>query len=34
MTGKKTLEEIAERLKLRPSTVAEVIVTAKRKWTR
>jgi hypothetical protein len=34
MTGKKTLEEIAERLKRRPETVAEMIVAAKRKWKR
>jgi hypothetical protein len=34
MTGKKTLEEIAERLKLRPDTVAEMIVAAKRRWMR
>jgi hypothetical protein len=34
MTGKKTLEEIAERLKLRPDTVAEMIVAAKRRWKR
>jgi DNA-binding MarR family transcriptional regulator len=32
MTGKKTLEEISERLKLRPDTVAEMIVAAKRRW--
>jgi DNA-binding NarL/FixJ family response regulator len=34
MTGKKTLEEIAARLKLRPDTVAEMIVAAKRRWKR
>jgi DNA-binding NarL/FixJ family response regulator len=34
MTGKKTLEEIAERLKLRPDTVAKMIVAAKRRWKR
>ena len=34
MTGKKTLEEIAERLKLRPDTVAKMIVAAKRRWRR
>jgi DNA-binding NarL/FixJ family response regulator len=34
MAGRKTLEEIAERLKLRPDTVAEMIVAAKRKWKR
>ena len=34
MTGKKTLEEISERLKLRPDTVAEMIVAAKRRWKR
>ena len=34
MTGKKTLEEISERLKLRPDTVAEMIVDAKRRWKR
>jgi hypothetical protein len=34
MTGKKTLEEISERLKLRPDTVAEMIVAAKRRWAR
>ena len=34
MTGKKTLEEIAERLKRRPETVAEMIVAAKRRWKR
>jgi hypothetical protein len=32
MTGKKTLEEISGRLKLRPDTVAEMIVAAKRRW--
>jgi hypothetical protein len=34
MTGKKTLEEIAERLELRPDTVARMIVAAKRRWKR
>ena len=34
MTGKKTLEEIAARLKVRPDTVAEMIVAAKRRWKR
>jgi hypothetical protein len=34
MTGKKTLEEISERLKLRSDTVAEMIVAAKRRWKR
>jgi cell pole-organizing protein PopZ len=34
MTGKKTLDEIAERLKLRPDTVAKMIVAAKRRWRR
>jgi hypothetical protein len=34
MTGKKTLEEIAERLNLRRDTVARMIVAAKRRWTR
>lgn len=34
MTGKKTLEEISERLKLRPDTIAAMIVAAKRKWKR
>jgi len=34
MTGKKTLEEIAVRLKLRPDTVAKIIVAAKRRWKR
>jgi hypothetical protein len=34
MTGQKTLEEIAERLKLRPDTVAAMIVAAKRRWKR
>jgi hypothetical protein len=34
MTGKKTLEEISERLRLRPDTVAEMIVAAKRRWRR
>ena len=32
VTGRKTLDEIAERLKLRPDTVAEMIVAAKRRW--
>lgn len=34
MTGEKTLEEISERLDLRPDTVAEMIVAAKRRWKR
>ena len=34
MTGKKTLEEISERLKVRPDTVAAMIVAAKRRWKR
>jgi cell pole-organizing protein PopZ len=34
ITGRKTLDEIAERLRLRPDTVAEMIVAAKRRWRR
>jgi hypothetical protein len=34
ITGKKTLDQIAERLKLRPDTVAKMIAAAKRRWTR
>jgi hypothetical protein len=34
VTGRKTLEEIAERLELRPDTVAKMIVVAKRRWRR
>jgi hypothetical protein len=34
ITGRKTLNEIAERLGLRPDTVAKMIVTAKRAWSR
>jgi hypothetical protein len=34
ITGRKTLEEIAERLGLRPDTVAKMIVAAKRRWRR
>jgi cell pole-organizing protein PopZ len=34
VTGRKTLDEIAERLKLRPNTVAKMIVAAKRSWKR
>ena len=34
ITGRKTLNEIAERLSLRPDTVARMIVAAKRAWTR
>lgn len=34
VTGRKTLNEIAERLVLRPDTVARMIVAAKRAWRR
>jgi hypothetical protein len=34
VTGRKTLDEIAERLGLRPNTVAKMIVAAKRRWRR
>lgn len=34
VTGRKTLNEIAERLGLRPDTVARMIVSAKRAWRR
>jgi hypothetical protein len=34
ITGRKTLNEISERLSLRPDTVAKMIVTAKRAWSR
>jgi hypothetical protein len=34
VTGRKTLHEIAERLSLRPDTVARMIVAAKRAWRR
>ena len=34
VTGRKTLNEIAERLGLRPDTVAKMIVAAKRAWRR
>jgi hypothetical protein len=34
ITGRKTLDEIAERLSLRPDTVAKMIVAAKRRWRR
>ena len=34
ITGKKTLDQIAERLKLRPDTVATMIAAAKRGWKR
>jgi hypothetical protein len=34
ITGRKPLNEIAERLGLRPDTVAKMIVTAKRAWSR
>jgi hypothetical protein len=34
ITGRKTLNEIAERLGLGPDTVAKMIVTAKRAWSR
>jgi cell pole-organizing protein PopZ len=34
VTGRKTLDEIAERLGLRPDTVAKMIVAAKRRWRR
>lgn len=34
VTGKKPLNEIAERLNLRPDTVAKMISAAKRRWSR
>jgi cell pole-organizing protein PopZ len=34
ITGRKTLDEISERLGLRPETVAKMIVAAKRRWKR
>lgn len=34
ITGRKTLDEIAERLGLRPDTIARMIVVAKRRWRR
>jgi hypothetical protein len=34
ITGRKTLNEIAERLGMRPDTVAKMIVAAKRAWSR
>jgi cell pole-organizing protein PopZ len=34
ITGRKTLDEIAERLSVRPDTVAKMIVAAKRRWKR
>lgn len=34
ITGRKTLDEIADRLGLRPDTVAKMIVAAKRRWRR
>ena len=34
ITGRKTLDEIAERLGLRTDTVAKMIVAAKRRWRR
>lgn len=34
VTGRKSLNEIAERLGLRPGTVAKMIVAAKRAWRR
>jgi hypothetical protein len=34
ITGRKSLEEIAERLKRRPDTVARMIGAAKRRWKR
>ncbi len=34
ITGRKTLDEIAERLNLRPDTVARMIAIAKRRWNR
>jgi len=34
IAGRKTLDEIAERLGLRPGTVANMIVAAKRRWRR
>jgi hypothetical protein len=34
ITGRKTLDQIADRLSLRPDTVAKMIVAAKRRWRR
>jgi hypothetical protein len=34
ITGRKSLDEIAERLSLRPDTAAKMIVAAKRRWRR
>jgi hypothetical protein len=34
VTGRKSLHEIAARIGLRPDTVARMIVTAKRRWSR
>ena len=34
ITGRKSLDEIAERLGLRPDTIAKMIVAAKRRWRR
>jgi hypothetical protein len=34
ITGRKTLDEITERLGLRPDTIARMIVVAKRRWRR
>ena len=34
VTGRKTLDQIAERLKLRPDTIAKMIATAKERWNR
>jgi hypothetical protein len=34
VTGRKSLDEIAERLSMRPDTVAQMIVAAKRRWRR
>jgi hypothetical protein len=34
ITGRKSLDEIADRLGLRPDTVARMIVAAKRRWRR
>jgi hypothetical protein len=34
ITGRKTLNEISERLSLRPDTVAKMIVAAKHAWSR
>jgi hypothetical protein len=34
ITGRKTLDQIADRLGLRPNTIAKMIVAAKRRWKR